>query len=45
MKENKKEERTTEQIASISFEQLDITELAEVEEVITPGWGTRECCR
>lgn len=39
------EEKELEQISEITFENLDVTDLSEVEEVITPGWGTKECCR
>lgn len=28
----------------IEFENLDYEELQEIEEVITPGWGTKQCC-
>lgn len=30
--------------SEIKFEKIDLTNLEEVEEVVTPGWGTHTCC-
>ena len=30
--------------SEIKFEKIDLTNLEEVEEVVTPGWGPHTCC-
>ncbi len=39
-----KEELRKVDIEEIRFENIDIDSLQQIEEVITPGWGTKECC-
>lgn len=29
---------------NIKFEELNLEEFEEIEEVVTPGWGTIGCC-
>ena len=39
-----KEELRKVDIEEIRFENIDIDSLQQIEEVITPGWGPKECC-
>lgn len=34
----------TNEMKEVMFENLNLAELDEMEEVITPGWGTLGCC-
>ena len=41
---NAKAEIEKRDIEEIQFEEVDSKNLQQIEEVITPGWGTKECC-
>lgn len=28
----------------VKFDKFDMTNLEELEEIVTPGWGTEHCC-
>lgn len=29
----------------INFETIDVAKFHQIEEVVTPGWGTKNCCQ
>lgn len=41
---NMKEDNKEFEVEEISFETINVEKLQDVEEIITPGWGTKHCC-
>lgn len=36
--------KSDELLKSLNFDNLCFDEVCEIEEIVTPGWGTKECC-